>query len=147
MSLFFPRHLSPGILRDPFHDPTYDATPPQALHIASIRGHLGAAEALVAAGAKVEQKNGRGWTALDEAISLRDRQMVAVLYRHRMGELKSVYKAKKAEFIENLDGMADFKLQVLLTNVCEAPLSNSRVGSLWGVYFHHFHVSSNDDER
>ena len=88
------------------------------LHVASVRGHVGVCEALLAAGAKLNAKNDRGWTALDEAISLKDARMVTVLYRHRMSELKSVYKSKKIELIDNLSNMPDFKMQVPNSHFC-----------------------------
>jgi len=82
------------------------------LHVAAICGHHEVAKVLLKAGAKVEAKNLRGWTALDDAIALGNHRMAKLLYSQRLADIKSAYKAKKKDLIESMQRMPDYKFQM-----------------------------------
>lgn len=73
---------------------------------------MDAAEALLAAGAALQVKNNRGWSAMEHAISLRNRPMVKLLYTRRVAELRADVKGKKRELLIALKEMPDYKLKV-----------------------------------
>eukprot|EP00873_Tetraselmis_striata_P036735 jgi/Tetstr1/456999/TSEL_043663.t2 len=91
------------------HKDSHGNTP---LHVAAICGHMDAAEALLAAGAALQVKNNRGWSAMEHAISLRNRPMVKLLYTRRVAELRADVKGKKRELLIALKEMPDYKLKI-----------------------------------
>lgn len=82
------------------------------LHVAVIAGAHDAIRTLVAAGFPLEQKNARGWYALDEAISLGDRTAVELLFVAQKEAFKALLKQKKVQLMETLHTMPDCTLQV-----------------------------------
>jgi len=82
------------------------------LHIAVIRCHHEMVEMLLRLGARAEKVNARGWTALEHALSLSDRRMAKALYMHRIGELKTAYKAKKKGVVQHFARMPNYRMQM-----------------------------------
>lgn len=53
---------------------------PQALHVAVLRGHEAAVKLLMDGGVPPDYKNRQRWTAIDEAVALRDERLTKLLY-------------------------------------------------------------------
>ena len=46
------------------------------LHVATLRQHVAVVRSLIGSGFPVMKQNSRGWMALDEAVSLKDSELV-----------------------------------------------------------------------
>jgi hypothetical protein len=46
------------------------------LHVATLRQHAAVVQSLISSGFPVMKQNSRGWMALDEAVSLKDSELV-----------------------------------------------------------------------
>ncbi len=84
----------------------------QALHIAAFRGHADVVELLLRAGFTTLQKSGRGWSALDEALSTGHADVAALIQRGMAAEVKALVKAKKAQLLATMEELPDYSMQV-----------------------------------
>jgi hypothetical protein len=50
----------------------------QVLHVATLRQHVAVVRSLIGSGFPVMKQNLRGWMALDEAVSLKDSELVSL---------------------------------------------------------------------
>ena len=50
----------------------------QVLHVATLRQHAVVVRSLIGGGFPVMKQNSRGWMALDEAVSLKDSELVSL---------------------------------------------------------------------
>ncbi len=77
-----------------------------------LRRKAGAVNILLDAGGSALIKNKSGWTALDEAIALRDAAIVKLLYVKVVQSTKALMKVKKAEILESMRNLQDYSLKV-----------------------------------
>ncbi|CAD7700140.1 unnamed protein product [Ostreobium quekettii] len=83
-----------------------------ALHIAVMRQNRVAVEALLGVGVPSKIRNERGWTALDEAISMKNRALVTLLYKYGVQEIKDELKGAKQQLLKTLSGMPDYSMEL-----------------------------------
>eukprot|EP00803_Ostreobium_quekettii_P004166 evm.model.scf_1272.2 EVM.evm.TU.scf_1272.2 scf_1272:8841-12435(-) len=83
-----------------------------ALHIAVVREDREAVEALLGAGFPSKVRNGRGWTALDEAVSARNRDLVTILHKYGVQELKDEFRGAKQQLLKTLKQMPDYSMEL-----------------------------------
>jgi ankyrin repeat protein len=82
------------------------------LHVAALRHHYDTAQALVDGGFPLAARNARRWTALDDAISMRDRRMVRLLYAAELAAIKAHHKAKRGALLQTMREMPDYSFKV-----------------------------------
>jgi len=86
------------------------------LHLAIALGHLESMQALLSAGADINIENAQKWSALQEAISTGDPEIVGKalqyrLYQRTVGELSQHSKAY-TEFVESADFYVEIRWEV-----------------------------------
>lgn len=54
------------------------------------------------------------WTPLDDAITLKDKELVKVLHTRQTAAIKAELKSKKGQLLESLRSMPDVSFQVVL---------------------------------
>ena len=86
------------------------------LHLAITLGHLESMQALLSAGADINIENAQKWSALQEAISTGDPEIVGKalqyrLYQRTVGELSQHSKAY-TEFVKSADFYVEIKWEV-----------------------------------
>lgn len=84
----------------------------QALHLAVLRRRASVVLALLDAGFPPDAKARGRWTALDDAISLKDKELVKVLHSRQTAAVKADLKAKKGLLLDSLNGMPNVSFQV-----------------------------------
>ncbi|GAB4821203.1 hypothetical protein N2152v2_008249 [Parachlorella kessleri] len=83
-----------------------------ALHVAVLLGHREAAQVLMDGGIPPDFKNRQRWTAIDEAIALRDAAMAKLLYSWLLADTKRQIKEKKQQLLGVMTEMGDFAMQL-----------------------------------
>lgn len=68
--------------------------------------------ALLENGVPANVPNIRRWTPLDEAVSLRDKELVKLLHARETAILKAEMKAKKADLLKSISDIPDLSFQV-----------------------------------
>ena len=53
------------------------------------------------------------WTALDDAITLKDKELVKVLHSRQTAAVKADLKAKKGQLLDSLNSMPNVSFQVM----------------------------------
>lgn len=86
----------------------------QALHIAVMRRRPAMVLALLDAGFPVLAESRRKWTALQDAVALKDKELVKILYARQCAETKAELKSKKELLLDSLQEIPDCDLQVSL---------------------------------
>ncbi len=71
---------------------------PQVLHIAVLRQNVGLVKALVGAGFSVMKQNTRSWLALDEAVSLKSRELVSARLLRRRASFLLAHPSRPCSF-------------------------------------------------
>lgn len=84
----------------------------QALHIAVLRKKPSLVLALLETGVSPSVQNTRRWTPVEEAVSLRDKELVKLLYARETSLLKAEMKAKKSDLLKSLEDIPDLSFQV-----------------------------------
>jgi hypothetical protein len=92
----------------------------QPLHIAALRGHTEAIQAILDAGLSPSARSSRGWTPLDEACAGRSMAAARLLQRALLAEVKGEMKAKRAQLLDTMRSMPDYSLQVRVV-ACTLP--------------------------
>jgi len=64
------------------------------------------------AGVSSKVRNARGWSALDEAIATKRRNLVRELHLHQIKEIKLEVQAAKTLLIQTLSEMPDYSMEV-----------------------------------
>ncbi|XP_053362721.1 ankyrin repeat domain-containing protein 13B isoform X1 [Clarias gariepinus] len=83
-----------------------------ALHLAVTLSHLECARVLLHYGADVSKENGNGWTVLQEAISLRDAELVRLVLCHRDYQRTMKRLAGIPRLLERLQQAQDFYVEM-----------------------------------
>lgn len=84
------------------------------MHIAILRNKLNVLNVGLEAGVSSKVRNARGWSALDEAIAAKRRNLVRELYLHQIKEIKLEVQAAKSSLIQTLSEMPDYSMEVNL---------------------------------
>ncbi|KAK3531808.1 hypothetical protein QTP70_029724, partial [Hemibagrus guttatus] len=82
------------------------------LHLAATLSHLECARVLLHYGADVSKENGNGWTVLQEAISLRDAELVRLVLCHRDYQRTIKRLAGIPRLLERLQQAQDFYVEM-----------------------------------
>ncbi|XP_026861687.2 ankyrin repeat domain-containing protein 13B isoform X2 [Electrophorus electricus] len=82
------------------------------LHLAVTLGHLECARVLLQYGADVSKENSSGWTVLQEAISMRDPELVRLVLRHRDYQRTIKRLAGIPRLLERLQQAQDFYVEM-----------------------------------
>ena len=61
------------------------------------------------------------WTALDDAITLKDKELVKVLHSRQTAAVKADLKAKKGQLLDSLNSMPNVSFQVCILPVPVLP--------------------------
>jgi hypothetical protein len=69
-------------------------------------------ELLLQAGFTALQKSGRGWSALDEALSSGHADIAARIQLGMGAEVKALVKEKKAQLLATMQELPDYSMQV-----------------------------------
>ncbi|KNC82670.1 hypothetical protein SARC_05047 [Sphaeroforma arctica JP610] len=80
------------------------------LHLAIWRGTYEMVELLLRSGAKTRCKSKERWTALDEAVSMGDRQIIRLVYKAHMNQVESDFQNSLPRLLETLKLAGDFIL-------------------------------------
>ena len=83
-----------------------------ALHVAVLRHQHAIIRLLLEAGIPPNLKNARGWTPLDEAVSLCDAEAATLLHAQAMADARLLKKRKKEELSAVMAALPDFEMQV-----------------------------------
>ena len=86
--------------------------PEQVLHVAVIRRQLPLVERLLAMGMRSTVRNSRGWTALEEAVALRDRGLVFALHSAELAAIKADMKAKRGQLLQTMVELPNYNFKV-----------------------------------
>ncbi|XP_076831845.1 ankyrin repeat domain-containing protein 13B isoform X2 [Brachyhypopomus gauderio] len=92
-----------------------EATDPRGrtpLHLAVTLGHLECARVLLQYGANVSKENGSGWTVLQEAISMREPELVRLVLCHRDYQRTIKRLAGIPRLLERLQQAQDFYVEM-----------------------------------
>lgn len=83
----------------------------QALHIAVLRRRASVVLALLDANFPPEAPSQGRWTALDDAIALKDKELVKLLHSRQTAAVKADLKAKKGQLLNSLTDMPNVSFQ------------------------------------
>lgn len=84
----------------------------QALHLAVLRKRASVVLALLDAGFPPDAQSRDRWVALDDAITLKDKELVKVLHSRQTAAVKAELKSKKGQLLASLNGMPNVSFQV-----------------------------------
>ncbi|GMH32202.1 hypothetical protein BSKO_00036 [Bryopsis sp. KO-2023] len=82
------------------------------LHLAVLRENVSAVKEILDSGCPSKIRNSKGWSALDEAISARSRELVSMLHSHGVKELKTELKQAKNQLLRTLGELPDYSLEL-----------------------------------
>lgn len=82
------------------------------LHLAVMTGNLEATKLLLEAGSRVKIRNEQFWTPLHEAISLGNKEMVKILYKKFLKEVKNEFENSVPIIKISLKEMLDFYVEI-----------------------------------
>lgn len=87
----------------------------QILHLGVLRNDQRVLEVALESGIPSKTGNSRGWSALDEAIAAKNKELVCLLYLRGLEELKAELKAAKVHLMQTLNEMPDYSMEVGIT--------------------------------
>eukprot|EP00123_Amoebidium_parasiticum_P009857 comp19749_c0_seq1/m.23586 comp19749_c0_seq1/g.23586 ORF comp19749_c0_seq1/g.23586 comp19749_c0_seq1/m.23586 type:complete len:469 (-) comp19749_c0_seq1:568-1974(-) len=82
------------------------------LHIAVMKGAVKCVDILLEHGAKVREKNGLGWTSLEEAVSYGHRDMLRTIYVAHKRQVKARMKERTPTLLRQVESLGDFYLEL-----------------------------------
>lgn len=82
------------------------------LHVAVLKQHIAAVDALLELGFPLLQPNSRGWLALDEAVALKHERLVRKLYYACLASMKATMKSKRGDMLQSMYDMPDHNLSL-----------------------------------
>ena len=106
---------SPGVARAALGGvASADACGNTALHVAVLRGHVGAVDVLLDDDVDfpLEARSAAGWTALQEAVHLGHRRLVKTLLKKQVERSKREFERKKPLLLATLRSLPDFRMRI-----------------------------------
>ena len=82
------------------------------LHVAVLQRRQACVAALKEINFPLTAVNSRGWMAVEDAVALKDREMVELLYIAMLASMKREVREKKVDLVREMAAMPDYQLQV-----------------------------------